>query len=89
MRRILAALFALASVTIVSPIFSASSPRAASTPSELQGAFRLPEKDGWTYVHLQGTPHEIGFQNGYVLAPESSDMLKVVGREAVTVTAVP
>ena len=82
MRRILAALLAVASVTIVSPIFSASSPRAANTPSELQGAFRLPEKNGWTYVHLQGTPHEIGFQNGYLLAPEISDMLKVVVLEA-------
>ena len=29
-------------------------------------------------MHLQGTPHEIGFQNGYLLAPEIEDILKVV-----------
>jgi len=50
----------------------------AAAPAELQGAFRLPEKNGWTYVHLQGTPRQIGFQNGYLLAPEIDDMLKVV-----------
>jgi hypothetical protein len=41
----------------------------ASPPSEteLKGAFRRPVNNGWTFVHLQGTPHEIGFQNGYLL----------------------
>lgn len=56
--------------------------RAESVPAELHGAFRLPEKNGWTYVHLQGAPHQIGFQNGYLLAPEIADMLKVVKLES-------
>jgi len=81
-RPILAVLFALVLATIVLSVSPTSSPRAASAPSELQGAFRLPERNGWTYVHLQGTPHEIGFQNGYLLAPEINDMLKVVMLEA-------
>jgi hypothetical protein len=59
-----------------------ATPRAAETPSEIKGAFRLPEKNGWTFVHLQGTPHEIGSQNGYLLAPEIADALKVVQLEA-------
>ena len=63
--------------TIVLLVGSAFS-RAANPQNELQGAFRLPEKNGWTYVHLQGTPHDIGFQNGYLLAPEIADMLNVV-----------
>ena len=33
---------------------------------------------GWTFVHLAGTPSEIGFQHGYLLAPEIEDALKVV-----------
>jgi hypothetical protein len=53
-----------------------SSPR-ASEPDELKGAFRRPEQNGWTFVHLQGTPHQIGFQNGYLLAPEIEDTLRV------------
>jgi hypothetical protein len=56
----------------------ALSPRASTTETELKSAFRRPENNGWTYVHLQGTPHEIGYQNGYLLAPEIEDMLKVV-----------
>ncbi|HXY77271.1 MAG TPA: C45 family peptidase [Candidatus Acidoferrales bacterium] len=43
----------------------------------MKGAFRRSENNGWTFVHLQGTPHEIGFQNGYLLAPEIEDTLKV------------
>jgi hypothetical protein len=55
----------------------------ASPPSEteLKGAFRRPVNNGWTFVHLQGTPHEIGFQNGYLLAPEIEDALAVITLE--------
>src|SRR6204780_2119303 len=59
--------------------FSPMSSLQAGAPStELKGSFRQPQKNGWTFVHLQGTPHEIGFQNGYLLAPEIEDILKVV-----------
>jgi len=51
--------------------------RAGTSDSELKGSFRRPQKNGWTFVHLQGTPHQIGFQNGYLLAPEIQDFLKV------------
>jgi Phospholipase B len=81
-RRILNVLIAFAFTAIVSLSCIAASSSAANPPVELQGAFRLPEKNGWTYVHLQGTPHQIGFQNGYLLAPEIDDMLKVVILEA-------
>lgn len=56
--------------------------RGADTPKDLRGAYRLPAKSGWTFVHLQGTPYQIGFQNGYLLAPEIDDMLKVVMLES-------
>jgi len=32
------------------------------------------EKDGWIFVHLEGSPSEIGFQHGYLLANEILDM---------------
>jgi len=50
---------------------------AADATAELQGGFRRPQKNGWTFVHLQGTPHQIGYQHGYLLAPEIEDTLKV------------
>src|ERR1700722_1732023 len=31
------------------------------------------DRDGWTYVHLEGSPHEIGYQHGYLLADEISE----------------
>ncbi len=43
----------------------------------LKGAFRSPEKNGWTFVHLEGTPAEIGYQHGYLLADRIEDSMKV------------
>ena len=56
---------------------SSTSSSQAGTAEELKGAFRRPEKNGWTFVHLEGTPHEMGFQNGYLLTPEIEDTLNV------------
>lgn len=53
-----------------------STPNATSDP-RLKHSFRQPEKNGWTFVHLEGLPADIGFQHGYLLAPEIADMLKV------------
>jgi len=62
--------------------FCVSVSHSEPVPKELKGAFRRPKSNGWTYVHLQGTPHQIGFQNGYLLAPEIRDLLEVVELEA-------
>jgi hypothetical protein len=35
------------------------------------------ERGGWTYVHLEGTPAEIGFQHGRLLSTEIEDMVRV------------
>jgi len=72
----------LFSVAVVVIVISAARPPLRADQSELHGAFRLPPKNGWTFVHLQGTPHQIGFQNGYLLAPEIQDTLNVVKLEA-------
>ncbi|HKT10379.1 MAG TPA: C45 family peptidase [Terriglobia bacterium] len=45
--------------------------------ARLKGAFRSPERNGWTFVHLEGTPAEIGFQHGYLLADKIEDATKV------------
>ncbi|MGA9529799.1 MAG: C45 family peptidase [Terriglobales bacterium] len=49
--------------------------------SRLRHSFRQPARNGWTYIHLEGQPGEIGFQNGYLLAPEIEDVIKVVAAE--------
>ncbi len=53
---------------------------ASMTPKvdqRLKGAFRRPPVNGWTYVHLEGTPEQIGYQHGYLLATEIQDLYKV------------
>jgi hypothetical protein len=50
-------------------------PRAAAT--SLRGSHRF-EKDGWIYVHLEGSPEQIGFQHGSLLSAEIADFLRVI-----------
>ena len=50
---------------------------AESHDPRLKGAYRF-ERGRWIYVHLQGSPSQIGFQHGYLLAPEIQDLFNVV-----------
>jgi hypothetical protein len=52
---------------------------AASSPQAAPG-YRF-ERGGWTYVHLEGTPAEIGYQHGFLLAPEIEDNVRVFSIE--------
>jgi len=49
-----------------------------SVDRRLSGSWRGAEVNGWIPVRLQGSSGEIGFQHGYLLAPEITDALKVV-----------
>ena len=40
------------------------------------------DRGGWIYVHLEGAPHDIGYQHGYLLAPEIGDAFAAVRLEA-------
>ena len=42
----------------------------------LAGSYRRPVRHGWIYVHLQGSPRQLGYQNGYLLAPEIARVLR-------------
>lgn len=46
-------------------------------PPELAKASRI-DTNGWIRVHLEGAPREIGFQHGWLLAPEIDDLLKAL-----------
>jgi hypothetical protein len=35
------------------------------------------ERSGWTYLHVEGEPHERGFQHGYLLAKEIAEGLRI------------
>ena len=51
------------------------------TDPRLERSFRRPAVNGWTLVHLEGTPAEIGFQHGYLLAPEITEIQKIIALE--------
>ncbi len=53
---------------------SPSSKKGALSHDQLMsGAYRT-EKNGWIFVHLQGSPEAIGYQHGYLLADEILDL---------------
>src|SRR5215468_4280988 len=56
---------------------AAARERAASQDPRLKGAYSF-ERGGWIYVHLEGEPDAIGFQHGYLLAPEIEDAFTAV-----------
>jgi len=71
-------------IGVVCGAILAASLAAAIAPKpngRLKGAARRPAVNGWTYVHLEGSPAEIGFQHGYLLAQEIQDMQKVFALE--------
>jgi hypothetical protein len=53
----------------------------ASTDSRMKKAHRRAPVHGWTQVHLEGTPREIGYQHGVLLADEIVDLQKVFALE--------
>jgi hypothetical protein len=70
---------ALAVVLLVASRYTAQAQNAGSAGSDprLEKAYRF-QQGGWTYVHLEGSPSDIGFQHGYLLAPEIADALEAV-----------
>src|SRR5207245_1217254 len=48
---------------------AAARERAAANNPRLKGSWRF-EEGGWIYVHLEGEPGAMGYQHGYLLAPE-------------------
>ncbi|HEV2304737.1 MAG TPA: C45 family peptidase [Candidatus Acidoferrales bacterium] len=91
--QLLTAALALAVVAVISfsllfqgeRVNAAAHPRAraqaaAQKDARLAGAYRF-ERGLWTYVHLQGSPEQIGYQHGYLLAPEIKDAFAAVKLE--------
>jgi hypothetical protein len=44
------------------------------------------ESGGWIYVHLEGSPHDIGFQHGYLLGPEIADAFAALSLQMTHLT---
>jgi hypothetical protein len=68
---VLGCIFALTSAVL------AAGAKGESADPRLRKAYRFRE-GGWTYVHLEGSPSDIGYQHGYLLAPEIADAFAAV-----------
>ncbi|MCW5978055.1 MAG: peptidase C45 [Bryobacteraceae bacterium] len=67
----------IASLTLLAAGFTLASYEPKIDP-RLDRAYKLEPRNGWTFVHLEGAPSEIGFQHGYLLAKEIEDGYKVI-----------
>lgn len=70
---VLLGLFVANSFAIKLPLVGKADP----VKERLGKSYRF-ERGGWVYVHLEGKPEDIGFQQGYLLAPEIEDGFKAV-----------
>ena len=66
----------VATLLLAASSVSALGARPTADDPRLQGGYSF-KQGGWTFVHLQGTPEQIGFQHGYLLAREIEDNLHV------------
>ncbi len=58
-------------------LLTASAFAASAQDHRLGNAYRF-QQGGWTYVHLEGSPSSIGYQHGYLLAPEIQDAFEAI-----------
>ncbi len=56
-------------------------PSRGTAAGRMKNASRSPANNGWTVVHLEGTPADIGYQHGALLAPEILDVKAVAELE--------
>jgi hypothetical protein len=68
------------SITITADAKRISSP--IPHPETSGSGYRF-DRGGWKYVHLEGTPAEIGFQHGQLLADEIADLVHVMKVETL------
>ncbi|HKF25636.1 MAG TPA: C45 family peptidase [Candidatus Acidoferrum sp.] len=78
MRRILSVVSLIAAISSSAwgVSLTASADRSADA-ALLGGAWRQPPRQGWTVVHLSGSPRQVGYQHGYLLAREIADLKEV------------
>jgi hypothetical protein len=84
MIRLLPRVFLLCLLCLLLALASPVSAKRAAVPmpsTETSGAGYRFDRGGWKYVHLEGTPAQIGFQHGQLLASEIADMVAVIKLE--------
>src|ERR1700761_4317444 len=68
------AILKLSAFVILLSIFFSCKPK----PHDPLAGSSREDKNGWIYVHLEGSPHDIGYQHGYLVAKEIDTLIKVM-----------
>lgn len=58
-------------------MLAAQATATARPEARLEKSYRF-QQGGWTYVHLEGAPSDIGYQHGYLLASEIQDAFDAI-----------
>ncbi len=69
---------AAGAILVLTAVTLAPAARQPQTDARLKNAFREPQRNGWIFVHLEGSPAEIGYQHGYLLAQEIEDAQRAI-----------
>ncbi len=65
-------------ILLAGGLHAATPAREPQSDPRLKKSLRRSEQNGWNFVHLEGSPFEIGFQHGYLLAREIEDVHRVI-----------
>lgn len=57
-------------------------------PDRTQNAYRF-ERNGWIFLHVEGEPHERGYQHGYLAAPELKEVQRTLRHTTPWETGMP
>jgi hypothetical protein len=63
-------------VVAVFPLALLATTSVVASEDKVHPAYRF-ERDGWIFVHLEGSPEQLGYQHGYLLSAEIADLLRV------------
>jgi len=69
-------LISLVGLLLMNALSAVSAPLSEVQKTLLAKGYRF-QRAGWIYLHAEGTPRALGFQHGYLLAPEIKEALRV------------
>jgi hypothetical protein len=65
-------------VLICAVMFSCKQKQQATSTHDRLGLATREDKNGWIYIHLAGSPMDVGYQHGYLVAKEIDTLIKVM-----------
>src|ERR1700686_5524569 len=66
-------------LTMAAILFGCSNPSHKTAQTDRLAKASRENKNGWVYVHLEGSPSDIGYQHGYLLSNEIDTTLQLMG----------